>query len=143
MPLELTLAGVGTLHERGEQSTITATVTAGGNPAVGIDVDLVATHGLVEEFTATTDAAGQVQLSLLHLRPGADATLSASLGLEVTETLTYDVVYKDDGERRIESVETLVLGDQQTGGTLEHERYDGAMLAYACLLYTSPSPRDS
>ena len=30
-----------------------------------------------------------------------------------------------------------MLGDQQTGGTLEHERYDGAMLAYA---YAAQSP---
>lgn len=139
LPLSLSIAGLSDTHFRGEQSTVTATVTAGGSPAAGVAVDLVASHGIVDEYTAETNAQGQVQVPVLHLRPGEGARLSVTIGVDISQSHEYTVAYKDDGKRRIESVETMVLGDQVNAGALQHERYDDVSITYD---YATQSPFD-
>ena len=70
LPLELSIAGLDGANFRGDQSEIVVTVSAGGVPAPDVTVDMVATHGLVEDYTRQSDAQGQVRVPLLHLRPG-------------------------------------------------------------------------
>ena len=132
LPLELSIAGLDGANFRGDQSEIVATVSAGGVPAPDVTVDMVATHGLVEDYTRQSDAQGQVRVPLLHLRPGEDAKLMVSVGVSVHQQIDYTVRYRapQAGEQVIESVETMVLGDQTSGGVFTHERYDGASIPY-------------
>ena len=132
LPLELSIAGLDGANFRGDQSEIVATVSAGGVPAPDVTVDMVATHGLVEDYTRQSDAQGQVRVPLLHLRPGENAKLMVSVGVSVHQQIDYTVRYRapQAGEQVIESVETMVLGDQTSGGVFTHERYDGASIPY-------------
>ena len=132
LPLELSIAGLDGANFRGDQSEIIASVSAGGSPAPGISVDMVATHGVVEEYTKESDAQGQVRVPLLHLRPGEDARLSVTIGVNVNQSLSYRVQYRapQDDEQLIESVETMVLGDQSSNGVFGHQRDDGTNISY-------------
>ncbi len=132
LPLELSIRGLEGTNFRGDQSEIVATVSAGGVPAPGIDVDMVATHGLVEDYTKQTNARGQVVVPLLHLRPGQDARLMVSVGVSLHQQIDYTVQYRapQTDEQVIESVETMVLGDQTSSGVFSHERFDGTSIPY-------------
>ena len=137
LPLELTLAGLGDTHFRNEQSTLIATVTAGGAAAAEVEVDFIATHALVDEYSSTTNEQGQINMPLVHLRPGELASATATIGVDISQTLEYTLRYRNTGERRIESVETMVLGDQSRDGEFQHERYDGVVIDYD---YNTRSP---
>ena len=129
-PLSIEVSGLSDTHVRFERSQIDVQVRAGGVAAPGVPVDLVATHGVVDSFNETTDENGRVGVSLVHLRPGEDASLAVNLGTDVNRTITYELAYAESDLPRVESADTMVVGDQVASGTFTHDRYDGVALDY-------------
>ncbi|PID61948.1 MAG: hypothetical protein CSB44_05600 [Gammaproteobacteria bacterium] len=130
-PLAITLNGIEGIHRRHERTAVVASVTAGGRPAAGVPIEFVASHGVVSRFEATTDASGVATLEVLQLKPDESnaATLTARAGIGATEIVNYTIAW-EAADRRIESVETLLVGDQVQAGKFTHKRYDGVAIEH-------------
>ncbi|PHS00333.1 MAG: hypothetical protein COA80_02905, partial [Leeuwenhoekiella sp.] len=129
-PLNVEFVGLDATIFAGKTDSFTVRVTDyQGNPVPDASVTLGSNYGFLSQTEVITDGSGEASATVTTPGSSGSGQVTAQIGRSAWHKTPFEVVYPQIELRDLEVNNAMMVGDTDTSGTLNHVRYDNAVIS--------------